>query len=657
MIYRETSTKIYTNIIDPKAKTYCEITADTQPFTSQDLTYGLLSTIMYMTNELNISILDGSLSEIDIQNDLSYVSSTMSKSDATFNDGEEPTILIEFWDRSDPDNPIKKTATSQGITLNFSDGYLPNNINIKYYDINNAELVNDDFVVFEINSVCDHGSVIPNYHKILITFTSTKYPNSFVKVNNIEYGIVYNWSSDTIGTTSSLLNAKIIEETDPLSNTLPINTCEFTVYDEREDFNIVNPNNIYDNIQQNQRVLVYETIRLYDDNVLQNESEIFMGTFYIKEWKSNAEHEITFKCVDLIGILDDTQFYIGKQYDPNHDTVESVITSIFSCVKSVSIDVSIDNSIKTDPLKGFLPLCSCREALQQVLFCIGAVADCSRDDKIKIFKQDNTIKHTISDTNNLEYEQIQKNDVVSDVYIYVCYLDNGNDNVKIFDGTLAKGRYNIKFNELIRYVEEQGTYVSPKVYDGDSSALILYYDSQGNVLKYLSYFELLVKATTYITILANTYSISNFLLDSAHNKNTKIQKEIRCKNNYFLNNFKLLNEQFNYATDTANRLLEYYSTPNTLETEIILDSYFNSFSGSYFSEQTGDWCLIKNKYGDQIIGKISRMEIDLTGGFLSKTKFVCVTQDESACNYVCSNFYNSSTETSELYSGDNIGLL
>ena len=131
MIYRETSTKIYTNIIDPKAKTYCEITADTQPFTSQDLNYGLLSTIMYMTNELNISILDGSLSEIDIPNDLSYVSSTMSKSDATFNDGEEPTILIEFWDRSDTENPIKKTATSQGITLNFSDGYLPNNINIK----------------------------------------------------------------------------------------------------------------------------------------------------------------------------------------------------------------------------------------------------------------------------------------------------------------------------------------------------------------------------------------------------------------------------------------------------------------------------------------------------------------------------------------------
>lgn len=662
MIYRETATKISTSIVDAQARMYSKITVDSQPFVSQDLSYGILSNLRYMTNELNKSLLDDSQLEIELQNDLAYVSTTMSKPDMTFNDGEEPSILIEFWDRSDPQNPIMKTATSSGITLNFSDEYLPHNINIKYYDVNGTKIADDDFVVSEINSIFDHGSVIEQYHKVLITFITTKYPNSFIKVSNIVYGIVYNWSSEDIGSTSSLLNAKIVEETDPLSNTLPINTCEFTVYDERQDFNIINPNDIYNTIEYDQSVLVYETIRIYDDNILQDEYTIFMGEFYIKEWKSNAEHEINFKCVNLVGLLEDSQFYLGKQYDGENSNVESVINEIMSCVKISTLHWDIDNDLKTDPIKGFLPLCSCREALQQVLFCIGAVIDCSRNTYIKIIKPNKSIKYNISDSNNLEFEQIQRNDPVSEVYIYKCFLDDGSENVKIFDSNLPVGNYDLTFNELIKYQYETSeygyrVYTSPQVVDGDTSAVVWCEDEQRNVLSYLSHFILHVMAEAHFTITANTYSIRNFLLSSASNKNLKIKKSIQCKNNYLLDNFKVLSTPYNYATDTANRLLSYYSNPNTLETEIILNAYPDGDTTDAFTEKTGEWCLIKNKYGYKIIGNINKMEIDLTGGFLAKIRLNSVIQDESDYNYVCSNFYNSEYDQSELYSGDDIGLI
>lgn len=630
MKYRQTSTQVTAEIIDSTAKSDSTISTSAQSFsTPNKLKNNNTRTVDYMTNELNYSILDGSLQEIPNTNNLVYVSSGMS--DGTLSFSSDPTITITF----------ASAHSSAGITLNFDGHYLPDSVNIKYFaNVNDvSDIADDTFTVTSYDFFCNHQSIIENYKKIVITFTSTKYPYSFIKINNIEYGAIFNWGSNDLDNTSSLINARILEETDIMSNNLAMDTLEFTVYDDENVFNIINPDGLYAIIQTYQKVKVNEIVEIYEDGVLTNTQNIFMGNFYIKEWTSSAEHELTFKCVDLIGILEDTEFNKGRYYVPENDTVKSIIDDIMACAGISSTMYEISNSLKNLKMNGFLPLMSCRQALQQVIFCIGAVADCARSETINIYVPSKLIAYNVSDENNLEYEQIQKNDMISDVSIMQCILSKGSENVSVFSGYLEAGSYTISTTELI-YAQAGG--VSPYIDLNETSGTGTI--DQNDIG--LSHFKINVTQAGYFSVKSTTWSISKFLDVSVHNPLAKMKKEIKCENNYFLNS-GTIGQPLTYSYSTANRLLNYYANPNVIDTEFIVNN-----------EKTGNWCLIKNKYGNQTKGNILRMDIDLTGGFTAKAKLLCVEDISNLeYNYVCTDFTNSATEHSELYSGDNIGLI
>lgn len=629
MTYRQTSTQVIAEIIDSTAKQDSTISTSAKSFSSPNkLKNNNTRSVDYMTNELNYSILDGTLEEIPSTSNNKFIYVSDAQSDSTGSFTTNPTITITF----------SKSHSSAGISLKFDGHYLPSGINVRYYTSTGSTtpIVNSTFnSIDSYNFFCQNSTIINNYKKIVITFTGTKYPNSYIKVNNIEYGVVFDWNSNDIGSTSSLLNAKILEETDIISNNLAMDTCEFTIYDEQDNFNIITTTGLYNEIQKYQKVKVNEIIETYDAGELIDTQTIFMGHFYIKEWISNAEHEITFKCVDLIGVLDDIPFNMGVQYYSGNDTVKSIIDSIMSCAGIDSTMYNVPNEagqIGTLKIKGFLPLMSCRQALQQVIFCIGAVADCARSDKINIYVPTTNISHTILDDNNLEYEQIQKNDAVSDVYISQSGLFDTTASHTIFEGDLDVGTHIINTSELI-YAQYQ---VSPEISSSSTGVGTISYSATDIGL---SRFVINVTTAGNFIINASTWNITKISSPSSHNPSAKIKKEIKCDNTYV---YSISN---NYKTkDTANRLLNYYSKPNTMETEIILND-----------ERTGNWCLITNKYGNQTRGNILRMEIDLTGGFLAKAKLVCV-EDIGILEYtyVCGN---------DMYSGEtgsnngNIGLI
>lgn len=615
MEYRKTSTQIIAEIIDETAKNDSTITTSAQSFSApNNLKNDNVSTVDYMTNELNYSLLDGTLDEIPEQNNFVYVSSNMSDGDCEFPSGTN--ILITF----------SNNHSSAGVTLAFDGHYYPDSINVKYYNASNEIIANDNFTVSSKTFFCNHRSIIENYRKILITFNTSKYPYSFVKVLNIDYGVKYHWGEDE---DSSILSASIVEETDIISNNLSMDTCEFTIYNDTEDFNMLALDGMYKIIRQYQKVKVYEIIETYNNSILINHYPKFMGNFFIKEWVSNAQHELTFKCVDLIGVLEDTQFNLGKSYDP-YETVQNVIKSIMDCAGIPSTEYTIANNLKNKKLYGVLPVMSCRQALQQVVFCLGAVADCARSETIDIYIPSNKIQYYIPDENNLEYEQIQKNDEVSDAIVSSYYLGSGSSGVKIFEGKLPVGVHKISSPEPI---QKQAGGVSPQItVGGDKASLTNDVD--------LFYFTIDVREEDYFVVTATTYGIKKYTGAMANNPNVKVKKEIKCESNYLTNDVK--NPGVTYATEAAKRLIDYYSKPDTMVTEFILNE-----------ERTGSWCVCKNKYGNNTKGNILRMDIDLTGGFLAKAKMVCVEDIAPIeTSYVCG---------SELYAGetndDNIGLI
>ena len=184
-----------------------------------------------------------------------------------------------------------------------------------------------------------------------------------------------------------------------------MDTFRFTLYSDNDDFNIDNPKNIYFLLRENQTFEVYEYIHIYDDdNNLISTDEIFMGIYYLKEWKSSNKYIISFECVDLIGLLDDIKIVFAK----NENSMLSIIISILASIDEYFggyiseryIDIADNISLNDGTLKFAMPFCTCREALQMACFAISASASCSRRKYIYIELKDNLISHDIKDENN-----------------------------------------------------------------------------------------------------------------------------------------------------------------------------------------------------------------------------------------------------------------
>ena len=175
------------------------------------------------------------------------------------------------------------------------------------------------------------------------------------------------------------MTAKIIEEVDPLSSQLSINKADLKIYDKSTAFNALNPKGLYGFLQTSQEFRFTEFV---------NEVPIDMGTYYLEKAESEKETQISFSCVDALGILDKTTFIKGRIYDG--DSVETVISEIMDSAGWTKY--TIEEELKEKPVYGYIGVCTHREALQQVVFSIGAVADCNRSDKIKIY----TVKKNVN---------------------------------------------------------------------------------------------------------------------------------------------------------------------------------------------------------------------------------------------------------------------
>jgi len=90
------------------------------------------------------------------------------------------------------------------------------------------------------------------YTKIVITFCGTNKPYRYLKLTQLDFGQI------KLFTGRDLVNANILEEVDPMSSELRINTLNFTLYSEDAEFSILNPSGLYSLLQQRQPMKVYE---------------------------------------------------------------------------------------------------------------------------------------------------------------------------------------------------------------------------------------------------------------------------------------------------------------------------------------------------------------------------------------------------------------
>ncbi len=266
------------------------------------------------------------------------------------------------------DEPIVLTLTFQslheclGLTFEFNpyDDSFCNDLNIQWYQ-GETLLYDLDFVPDSWRFACMQK--VENYNKIIITFRSMNKPYRFLKVQNIMHGVTKEFGS------SELRTAKVLEEIDMTGLTLSVNTLDFSLFSQDDAFNIFNPSGIYTLLQRKQQLIVTGT---------KNEEKTHMGTFFVDEMESQTNKMLSISAMDPIGIMDGTTF-MGAMYQDvlAADVIEEIM-------EDAGFGYALDNALRDKTVTGHIPICSHREALQMAVFSIGGFVSTSRGGTVNI---------------------------------------------------------------------------------------------------------------------------------------------------------------------------------------------------------------------------------------------------------------------------------
>lgn len=235
-----------------------------------------------------------------------------------------------------------------------------NDLNIKWYK-DSTLLYNLDFQPDRWNYSA--MQTVENFNHIIVTFKSMNHPYRFLKLQNVIYGILKYFRN------SEIVEGSVTEEVDITGASLPYNEMDFTVRSETDEFNIFNPQGIYSLLQRKQQLSVLSFI----DSI-----RVFWGIFYVDEIKMNDDRTLKISAFDGVGIMDNTYFNGGIYNNKN------ALELIDEIMDSAGFAYSIDESLTTKTVTGYIPYGTHRDALQMVAFAIGAFVDTSRTGTIQI---------------------------------------------------------------------------------------------------------------------------------------------------------------------------------------------------------------------------------------------------------------------------------
>ena len=158
---------------------------------------------------------------------------------------------------------------------------------------------NEDFTPDSAFYFCQ--KFVENYNKIVITFNSINMPKNRLRLLSVDYGYGTIFYGDETRT------AKQIQEYNPVSTDIMINTFDFTL-DSKRDMNY--------SFQENQPLSVY-----FNDELI--------STNFVTKSTRKSKNLWTVQCDDYIGFLADV-WYKGGMYN-NANAVELLQDIFYRC--------------------------------------------------------------------------------------------------------------------------------------------------------------------------------------------------------------------------------------------------------------------------------------------------------------------------------------
>lgn len=539
----------------------------------------------FISLELNKSVLNYTLDNADNLNNLAFVSNTLSDNNCQFNN---------VYVLAQSNEPKSFCALSLDFGVNF-----PKKIRVVYESSNsqnNRETIIDNiddryvFVNIRAQSVA----------RVYVYFLESWAPFEFAYLQKTDFGVIYKWSKDDI------IDLIVNEETPYFCTTLPVDTAKLTVYIPNDQFDMINSNNVLDYINQDQKFKISEEI---EDTETGEVKTINFGTYYLDNIKNESEHKVTFNLSTILSKLDKKDFRVSDiDLYGIYNVAYDVILSIF-IEAGLSNYVEIDESLKNEHLKGYIPFMSCRAALQQVLFVTKSVLDDNRTDKVFIRKMDYSVSQVVDmDKIFYPYDIEQDNSASRISYEYFSYFRNffGKETLATISVNDTKP-LTVNFSKPI----DKNTL--------EVNALV--------IIKHTLYANImpLINGPHDITIKAITYLEIKYTGEVTSGNSENIKK-------FDINGIKLLNK--GNVDSIMNSLAEFNSKMITYKIEYLCTGqetgkYTKFILGAPLKFVTSDnkqFVDSQNREflvpGKQIIGWLQRQTIDLAHGMVAKAEIV-----------------------------------
>lgn len=368
--------------------------------------------------ELYSVVLDGKAAafpSVPEQENLGIWSEQISNEDGTF---AEPIVLTLTSDGQ---------YSSQGLTLTFDvyNGIYATRLNIQWLRITGdgvETLSEQEFTPDNAFYFCRNK--VENYNKVVITFHSINMPYNRLKLRAIDYGY------ETYFYGKELRNVKLIQEIDPISSQISINTADFTI-DRKTDIEYF--------FQEKQPLNVYFNGEL-------------KSTTFVKSAKRKSKNSWQVQSEDYIGLLDSISYYGGIYINTN---AFDVLSDIFSVAK---VPYKVDETFASATVTGYIPYTTCRDALMQVAFAIQAVVDTSDVDYVNIYALDDEIKQTIPLNRIMQGQSFSDEETVTGVEVAVHTYKAIAETIDAYDATESGAGDNIfvKFSEPLHDLSISG---------------------------------------------------------------------------------------------------------------------------------------------------------------------------------------------------------
>jgi hypothetical protein len=538
-----------------------------QPFSKiVDLRTDNATSRPYATWEPDFWLLDGGYKFLPGNTATVHVgmmSVVMSDPDGTF--AVPPVLTVDFRQAHDTD----------GLTLKFMpySGDYASSINVKFYDALGALIRSDDYA--PAGTEFTTGQAVAGFKKIVITFLATNRPYRYLRLTGIDYGELITFEG------SSIRAALVTEEVNQLSAEVPYNTLDLQLYSPDAQFSIINPSGVYASLTEKQPLMVQEVI----DN-----GSILIGQYYLDTWENTSETEIAFSCIDLLGVLDGMTYRGGLWLGAGvalHTLIESILEPIF-----VPYDLDID--LYDVVVRGWIPICSYREALQQIAFAVGASVSCARSSAIQIYQSkiaasDTGYTSTIARDEQGMEQTLSLKPQVTGVEVTAHNYVASTEAKELYNGSLPAGVSEITFDRPMHSLTVSGAAIA----ESGVNYALLNVASAGTVLLTGKVYNDTKKVfSVYNTALSPSVKPNVLKVDAAG----------------------LVNSENGAAV--TQRVYDYHQ-----------QRYLQKLTLYAPTVQPGELVLLDALYQQRVRGAVEKMDTDLAGGFVSKVEITGVVQN------------------------------